>query len=599
MAAAPEIVHKKGDERTYSLTYTDENTTTLFPDRVTQQGGNAQTFMSTLMFEGDLKVRDYGLVQGANVYSLSVDSVKKRQFALNGYDVFSTEPSFIDQYKHREIFVSVDRNNEIQSFHYPEGLSQVFKTFMTSLAQEIQVSVRQGKESWSTEETNQHGRGTVDYTSQPKPDHGFSLSKNRKNYTYPGFIEPRDHQDIQTHDMIYLNGHGFVQEIHKKEKTHITNAVNGQQVLDVRKNLDLTLKEKGVFDPGRFGADDLAAMQAVKPGDPISDEEQTRELLAKQAGFVTYDGIERWLEHFEPDHTDNRANNAMFYRASGFVELHPKSCEKLADYALDTHRTSQQRLITMNLLAAVGNGPAQAAMRDILANEDIYKDSRQFGILTQNFSFIDRKPEPETLDFLNQTMVKEKGFRSYSAAHALGASINNLLTDDPGDKDLASTYNSILRNRIDTSRTPDEKAEYIAALGNAGIPENQDLLFTCTSDPNERIRMEAVMALRKTETTASRGMVLHLFQDGTRSVQRSAIQTFMHFHPVRDNIQSIKTMLTQDLIEEANYYDLVNVLKKNQGAYPELVNDCYALMVKKPLKDPDLKARIRGLMKKH
>jgi hypothetical protein len=84
--------------------------------------------------------------------------------------------------------------------------------------------------------------------------------------------------------------------------------------------------------------------------------------------------------------------------------------------------------------------------------------------------------------------------------------------------------------------------------------------------------------------------------DPVRAVQRSAIQTFLHFTPSAGDLRAIRGMLASGRIQEANYYDLVSLLQKNRDAFPEPVGRCLELMVRKPLKDPGLEARIRGLL---
>lgn len=142
---SPLLASQKGVYRTYRFQYSDENTTTIFPDRLGRKGSRASTFMSTLSFDGDLRVKDYGRVGNENIYSLSFDQVRTSRFGMNGHPVFDSPDQFIGKYRKQEIYVCVDGNNEIKRFLFPPKTTQVFKTFMTTAAQEIQVSIREGK----------------------------------------------------------------------------------------------------------------------------------------------------------------------------------------------------------------------------------------------------------------------------------------------------------------------------------------------------------------------------------------------------------------------------------------------------------------------
>lgn len=59
----------------------------------------------------------------------------------------------------------------------------------------------------------------------------------------------------------------------------------------------------------------------------------------------------------------------------------------------------------------------------------------------------------------------------------------------------------------------------------------------------------------------------------------------------------VTTKLETDVIEEVNFYKMTTLLKKHRHTFPELVNNCFKLMVRKKLHDPDLEARIRGMIR--
>ena len=592
-AASPLLPSKKGVYQTYRFTYSDENTTTIFPDRLGRKGGTAGTFMSSLAFDGDLRVKDYGRVGKDTVYSLSFDDVRESRFAMNGHPVFDRPEQFIGKYKRHEAFVCVDENHEITRFLFPPKTPQVFKTFMITAAQEIQVSVREGRKNWTTKEINQHGKGVVDYRMGRENGNRVELNKTRKNYDFPGLIAPDDRQNIRGNDRIILNRGGFIEEIDKKERATITSPKNGKTILDVNKTLSLRITGRGNFEAGTFGERQMGAMLRVHPGDPVSDPGQNRELLARQVSDLIYEDIERWIGSFRPDPKDNRANNAMFYRSAGFVKLQPRSDERLPAYGRKKGRTSGQRTLAMNILAAAGTESAQSAMRHMLSDPVVRIDP-QYGVLIQNFSFMDYKPTAGTLEFLSGLMNGKKGFESYAAAHAYGAGIHKLYTRS--EKERALGLNRQILKKIDGSKTADERAEYIAALGNAGMFENNGLLAGYLKHPYARIRAEAAMALRKTETADVRGKMIVLFTDKDRNVQRSAIQTALQFSPDEKNLRAVKSQLKSGKIQEANFYDLTSLMKKNMARHPGLVKDCLKLMVRKKLKDPDLEARIRGMI---
>jgi hypothetical protein len=589
---SPAITPRKGVYRTYRFTYSDENTTTIFPDRLGRKGGRASTYMSSLSFDGDLREKDYGMVGGERIFSLSFDAVRTSRFAMNGHAVFENPEQFIGKYRNFEMFVSVDGSNRITRFLFPDKTPQVFKTFMITTAQEIQVTIEQGKKNWSAGEVTQHGKGKMDYRVTGMKKNRVEIEKTAKNYDYPGLIAPTDRQSVDLREKVTLSREGFVENIDKKEKTTVTSPANRQTILDVKKEMKLSMTGRGTFDPGAFGPERLKTMLPVYPGESAPDPSENRRLLAEQASDLLYEDIENWIGSFKPDPKDNRANNAMFYKSAGFLKLQPKSAERIAAFARKKERTSGERTLAMNLLAAAGTENAQSAMRAVLSDPEVRKDP-QYGVFIQNFSFMDVKPAQGTVEFLSNMMTGKKGYESYAAAHAFGACIHKFYTRS--EKERALALNKRILMKIDAAATPDERAEYIGALGNAGMFENNRVLLSYFSDPVPRIRAEAAMALRKTETAEVREKVTGLFKDNDRGVQRSAIQTSMQFNTDEKNLRDVRNQLKRGLIQEANYYDLTSLLKKNRERYPALMKDCLKLMVRKKLKDPDLEARIRGM----
>jgi HEAT repeat protein len=592
---------EKGTYRQYHFKYQDNNTTTLFPERLGQQKTAGSTFMSSFSFDGDLSIREYGQTDSTTYASLSFNEIRSNRFVLNGNDIFNDPAQFIEPYKNTEVFMAFNENREIKAFYFPTKTPQLFKTFMTMVAQEIQVSLDnefkdgQGSKSWDRTEINQHGKGKVTYQVTDTSKDRIRLKKSRNHYEYPGLIAPDDRQAIHLDNTITLDKTGAVEAIKKQEVSHVTSRENSATVLDVKKSVSLVQKSAGTFESKVISNDFLDQFQKVLPGEFITDEAQEHELLAKKASFLSYHEIESWISTYKPDTVNNRANNAMFYRTTGFVELHPQSMEKLVDYATQQATTSQEKTLVINILAAVGNRNAQKAMRDMLNDPEIQKE-RQYGVYIQNFSFVDQKPEPETLSFLETLMTQKKGFVSYAAAHAFGAMIHKLYAGN--EKERALSLNQKLIKKINQATTVKDKAEYVAALGNAGMTENNEFAGRLLKAKNPKIRAEAAMAFRKTETPDSRKVLLTVFADPERSVQRSAIQTYLHFSPEEQNLVEIQSQLDRELIQEANYYDMVNLMKKNSQTYPEITRQCLKLMIRKKLNDPDLEARIRSMLKK-
>ncbi len=587
---------KQNVYRKYSLQYSDENTTTIFPSRLGKKDTNPQTFMSTFSFDGDLTVAEYGTIDGKTVQGFSFDRIRQNSFAMNGHDFFNDPDQFIEAYKKKEVFVELNQHKEIQAFYYPDETPQVYKQFMTTIAQEIQVSLHKGKNEWTGVETNQHGSGVVDYQVTGKTNDTVHLLKTRKRYVNPGLIDPDDVQDIKLNNKITLDGEGHPDQIDKLEMTKISSKQSADTILDVKKTLKMKRIDTGTFQPGLINAEVLHRMEKIRPGDAIPDKGIDKKLLVKRAGYLSYHEIENWISQFKPNEKNNRANNSMFYRTTGFVKLQPKSAEMLARYCNEKATSSQQRILVMNILAGTGTPAAQKAMRAILSDKTIRRDTRQSGVMIQNFSFMDEKPEPETIAFLKNLMTTHKGYISYSAAHAFGSGIHKLYKND--DKETAIKLNEELLRMMNEATKVKDKKEYIAALGNAGLTENNTQLFTLFSSPHSEIRSETAMAIRKTETPEARKKLLNLFPDSERSVQRSAVQTYFHFMPDKRNMEKIRHYLDTGQIEEANYYDMVSLLKKNRSSFPLITNVCFKIMVRKKLKDPDLEARIRGLIKK-
>jgi HEAT repeat protein len=193
-------------------------------------------------------------------------------------------------------------------------------------------------------------------------------------------------------------------------------------------------------------------------------------------------------------------------RARGRIE-----CEALGR-SFEDETSSDRRLLILDLLARAGTPDAQTMMCDLVALPDARRDASIYASFVQRLGFVER-PDPATLAFLVRVYEDARGMSSEvrsACAYALGAAAGRAHVwgeDAPG---AAATFraSAVLRADLLVAEAAVDKSALLAALGNAGLERDVPLILGFVNDGDDRVRVAAVLALRKMHTPEAKGWLI-------------------------------------------------------------------------------------------
>jgi hypothetical protein len=213
------------------------------------------------------------------------------------------------------------------------------------------------------------------------------------------------------------------------------------------------------------------------------------------------------------------------WRSAAFtiLRLNPKECEALGRVFEDEDAADERRVLVLDLLAGAGTFEAQVVMRRLLALAIARRDSKMFVTYVQRLGFVEH-PDGPTLRFLMSVLAESRGealeIRA-ACAYALGAAAGHAYR--AGDHDAAIRASDVLRRDLLRASTAREKAAFVTALGNAGIPHDAPTVMRFVHDAEASVRAAAALALRLVEAPEAKAKLLEMITDADEKVAHSAL----------------------------------------------------------------------------
>lgn len=209
--------------------------------------------------------------------------------------------------------------------------------------------------------------------------------------------------------------------------------------------------------------------------------------------------------------------------ALALLRLNPKELDALALLFEEPATSNETRMLVLDLLAGAGTFEAQVVMRRILALSIARKNNRLFATYVQRLGFVDT-PDGPTLRFLMSVYAESRGEPTdvrASCAYALGAAVGHAFTS--GDPEAAVRASDVIRRDLLAAGRPEEKSALLTALGNAGLPQDVNMVARFVHDSDAGVRAAAAFALRKMGSADARGYLVELITDKDGKVARSAL----------------------------------------------------------------------------
>lgn len=224
------------------------------------------------------------------------------------------------------------------------------------------------------------------------------------------------------------------------------------------------------------------------------------------------DGVARYARGNLPEHS------RWLYRVSGFLHRHPAHCAALADAALADGATGEMQAMAADVLAGVGHGAAQAALRDLIDRSALGPAVRH-RLLQSHLNL--RTPSPEAADWLARQLDDPQV--GPAAANALGAVAGRLAETHPAQADAAL---SRLQQGLKRAQTVEGQRAHLLGLGNSGqAAAHVALPFAESETP--AVRAAAARALRHLPDAEARQALLRLAVDPDDRVRARAIEALL------------------------------------------------------------------------
>lgn len=210
---------------------------------------------------------------------------------------------------------------------------------------------------------------------------------------------------------------------------------------------------------------------------------------------------------------------------------HPEHIRDVATLVADRKAGRRGRQIAMDLLASAGSPQAQAAMRGLFESQGVAIGDPHYPLLVQRFSFLD-PPAVENLVLLERERAAARAKRDRTAHHAatfaLGSSIGHLAKRDPA---AAARFDDHLVAELTRARHSDEKLPLLAAIGNAALARDLDLVASSAADVDPEVRAQTATSLRRFEGERAWQVLLDLLGDDASRVASHAIDGIAEHRP--------------------------------------------------------------------
>ena len=206
--------------------------------------------------------------------------------------------------------------------------------------------------------------------------------------------------------------------------------------------------------------------------------------------------------------------------------LHPEACDEIAHAFVDPALGVRGRELATDVLAGAGSPRAQAALRAVLATPEAKADAGSYLRMLQRLTFVS-KPTRETTAMLRDAYAQARAAdhvdEARAAAYSLGAAAGHLakLGDAAGARENAAPIADALKR----AKSPDDERSLLAALGNAGLADDEPLVASFATNDDQGVRAEAANALRKIDSPEARATLEDMVDDRSSSVGRAAIES--------------------------------------------------------------------------
>ncbi len=506
---------------------------------------------NTLVLSGKLVLQD----EGGGAWLARVEEVKTFSLSMLGSELPVTANTV-------QVPFRFEREGErVVRVQFPEGAEPLAEHLLQALALELGM------------QTSRLGEVEVQLT--PRGD--GTLERRRTAYRPSAQLAGLDlsAQRVTSRAQVKLDGSRLVR-LEAHERLELAGAV-----------FDDVLVVDELGEAARVAAADVRWSPA-RPANEVSVRtDLDRRLLEQRAeGFSS----EQLIDDLKKLGNGGRMPNhdRWLWQAVGRLRLQPETAAELERTFLDGDANTTRRMLIMDLLASAGTKDAQAAMLRLLDSEVVAK-MPEAGLLQQRLSFV-TKPEPETTRWLESRFERTQGEHRAAAAASLGAAAGHLAAD--GKTAEATRLNARLTSSLEAAKDGEARETLLAALGNAGLPQNRELLERSLHAAEHGERRAALLALRKDESPEATSAIIGAASDAELGADALRLLTQRDLAPSERTrvLEQVRagTSLSGDLAA-------LNLLSRDVGRDPS-VDELLLLIAARHPDDTSLRAHVYSML---
>lgn len=486
---------------------------------------------------------------------IKIDTLSNKTLSVDGHNILDDKT--LAGLRDASLIFTQSEDGNIDQCRAPakqdENLTRLFHLLLNTW----QMHLRPGQAHWDVNERDPHGQILRDYKLIAIDDRALHLQIKAKNYEQiDGFVPlSAFRQKLEAHSSLDLAQAGHIVEFKRRLNFRLNDKATHLRMQD---QLDASLHFISREPSARQKITRaLAATRALM--DLRDPEKDLQPALQMRAAGLTGEQLLADLDKYNnvsklPDH------NRWLWRATGLLRLHPELCPQVADFAKRMDIGHEGRGLALDLLVGAGNEPAQAALIDALSDATMRRHPR-YSVYFQRASLV-TNPDRELQDFVSERYQNATGDEKTAAAFSLGSIANHL--DQQGQRQQAEAISDPVAEALDQSEDPQQLANMIRALGNAGLLRDVPRIIAHAESPALIVRLAVAEALRKMIDPRADSCLVGLSADPVVQVAVEAFASLTQ-HPLNpDLLLQIDRQITSGQIQAGAMQSLLNLLQKTQ-----------------------------------
>ena len=575
--AMPRIAWRPGERLVFAIDWRSSNAVKL---------GDTRSMALDLEIAGELSITVLAGSGGAQMLAVRFARIDRARVTLDGRALYPDDRAAAADLLGKRAVVELADDGGMRRLALDADPSGLFRHVMRAALVELDIvaPTATADAEWSAAQRGPSGLARVDYRVVDDD----TLLRRRGAYDVIEIVPPRVASDetapreqrLDSHAVIRADG--SLRSLVDQETLAVVDDGVTIAKTQSRFALDRLRIETATAEPAPLAS----AWQDI--GEARASEGLSRRLLAQRVDGLSIARMRTDVLLFAGSGLVVEQSRWV-WRASGLLLEQAEACDELASLFESPALDTAARGLVLDLLASAGHARAQAAMRRALQSKAL--DDEAAIDLVQRFSFL-AAPEDATIDAVlakhDDARARNENALASATIYTLGALLGNLRARHAATPHPRA--HALLRSSLATSGAKGSRRAALAALGNAGFPDDAQAIRAHAADDDEQVRSQVAWSLRKLDGAATRATLLALADDPLSAVQTSALRVLAQLALGDDDLARLAELASGRRLTKAAALPLVDLL----GAYAARAPARAGLEAMRQREDLDPQARSRA-----